>query len=56
MVTCSRCKFEFDEEENENCGYCGKHKDRLVKRRKRRRPIGGKRGKNSGKVNKAKAK
>lgn len=53
-MICTRCKFDM--EDNEHCGNCGKHKDRVVRKTKRRRPIGGKRGRNSGTVGTAKNK
>lgn len=54
-MDCSRCGFDFDEEVTPDCGYCGKRWDRPVRKRRRQRPIGGKRGRNSGTVNKAKS-
>lgn len=44
---CIRCRSRFGE--HEHCRHCGVHKDRIV-RKARRRKIGGKRGRNSGKV------
>lgn len=47
---CPRCKGEFGD--RDHCGTCGRHKNRklLSRNAARRRNIGGKRGKNSGKV------
>lgn len=44
---CLRCKEKFGL--GARCKECGVHKDRVVKRH-RTRKIGGKRGRNSGKV------
>lgn len=53
-MKCNRCKEEFGE--GVRCQECGVHEDRLVKRMRRSRPIGGKRGHNSGTTNTAKNK
>lgn len=47
---CPRCSGEFGD--RDNCRSCGRHKNRnhLSRNQARRRNIGGKRGKNSGKV------
>jgi len=47
---CRRCKGEFGS--RRKCRNCGRDKDRhlLSRNRARRRKIGGKRGRNSGKV------
>lgn len=47
---CRRCGGEFGG--RKNCAACGRHRDRhlLSRNRARRRNIGGKRGRNSGKV------
>jgi hypothetical protein len=50
---CLRCQEDFGL--SERCANCGVHKDRRVIQHYRRgRPIGGKRGRNSGKVRKTK--
>jgi hypothetical protein len=53
-MKCIRCREEFGE--RERCQECGVHEDRIVRKMRRRRPIGGKRGRNSGTVNTAKSK
>jgi hypothetical protein len=53
MRICTRCKEPFGS--GPRCLECGVHKDRIV-RRIRRRHVGGKRGRNSGTTNKAKQK
>lgn len=50
---CVRCREAFGD--HPRCTNCGVHEDRIV-RYVRRRIIGGKRGRNSGTVNKAKSK
>lgn len=46
---CLRCKYEDNFPSRSNCYECGTHRNRIVKK-VRRRKIGGKRGRNSGKV------
>lgn len=53
MYYCLRCKTRHSKT---NCPECGKHKDRPVRKSKRSRPIGGKRGRNSGTVGYRKSK
>lgn len=53
-MKCIRCKEPFGE--GERCQECGVHEDRPVRKMRRRRPIGGKRGRNSGTTNTAKNK
>lgn len=48
MHKCNRCKEPFGS--GVFCQECGVHKKRPVKKMRRRRPIGGKRGRNSGTV------
>lgn len=53
---CARCREDFGSEDT--CSNCGVHKDRPVMslNSQRRRKIGGKRGRNSGKVGTSKNK
>lgn len=53
-MTCTRCKTDM--ENAVHCPYCGKHRDRVVRKSRRSRPIGGKRGRNSGTTFKSKVK
>lgn len=53
MYVCLRCKTP---QVADRCRECGKHKDRPVRSSRRQRPIGGKRGRNSGTTSKAKNK
>jgi hypothetical protein len=55
-MKCIRCREEFGDRPDSRCQECGVHVDRIVRRMRRRRPIGGKRGRNSGTVNTAKSK
>jgi hypothetical protein len=55
-MECIRCHEDFGERHDGRCQECGVHEDRVVRKMRRRRPIGGKRGRNSGKVNTAKSK
>jgi len=55
-VKCIRCKESFGERRDSRCQECGVHIDRPVRKMRRRRPIGGKRGRNSGTTNTAKNK
>lgn len=52
-ITCVRCKEPFGFRSDGKCTNCHTHRDRLVGRLSGRRKskIGGKRGRNSGKVN-----
>lgn len=52
--SCIRCNEPFGDT-NRTCSYCGVHEDRRVVK-KRRRKIGGKRGRNSGSTGSAKTK
>lgn len=54
MRTCTRCREPFGS--GPFCAECGVHKHRRVVNYKRNRPIGGKRGRNSGVTAKAKKK
>lgn len=47
-MRCLRCREDFGT--GARCRECGVHRDRPVRRSRRNRPIGGKRGRNSGKV------
>lgn len=53
-MTCTRCHELFGE--GNKCGYCGVGRDRPVRRMRRTNKIGGKHGRNSGKVGTAKKK
>lgn len=53
-MKCIRCREEFGD--RSRCNYCGVSEDRVVRKMRRRRPIGGKRGRNSGTTNTAKNK
>lgn len=53
-MLCNRCKY--DGPAWTRCPECGVHKDRIVRKLGRRRPIGGKRGRNSGTVGSSKKK
>lgn len=55
---CRRCKHKAPLTKRDRCENCGVHKDRPVMSRNsmRRRNIGGKRGRNSGKVGTSKNK
>lgn len=54
MSICIRCRESFGS--RERCQECGVHRDRVVQRKRRRRPIGGKRGRNSGTTSNSKTK
>ena len=47
-MRCNRCREDFGS--GVTCRECGVHKNRRVVKGRRGRPIGGKRGRNSGKV------
>lgn len=53
MHVCARCKTQ---QVVDRCRECGMHRDRPVRKSKRQRPIGGKRGRNSGTVGSSKKK
>jgi len=55
-MLCIRCKAANPFAEAPRCWNCGIHKNRLVRKSRRSRPIGGKRGRNSGTTNTAKKK
>ena len=55
-AACNRCRTQRAFAESTTCIECGVHEDRKVQRKRRRRVIGGKRGRNSGTTNKAKSK
>jgi len=55
-VSCNRCREPEGFATSVTCSNCGVHEDRPVRRNRRRRPTGGKRGRNSGTTNKAKQK
>lgn len=51
---CLRCQERFGG--GQKCLYCGVGRNRIVRKAKRSRPIGGKRGRNSGTTGSAKKK
>lgn len=53
-MKCVRCRETFGA--GRRCQECGVGRDRIVRKMKRRRPLGGKRGRNSGTVGTSKVK